>query len=49
MANMGTPLGQMIVELGLDSSKFGKGLQSAKKRSQNVGTSHTSEHEFGCC
>lgn len=30
MANMGTPLGQMIVELGLDSSKFGKGLQSAK-------------------
>ena len=27
---MGTPLGQMIVELGLDSSKFGKGLQSAK-------------------
>lgn len=30
MANMGTPLGQMIIELGLDSSKFGKGLQSAK-------------------
>lgn len=30
MANMGTPLGQMIVKLGLDSSKFGKGLQSAK-------------------
>lgn len=30
MANMGTPLGQMIVELGLDSSKFSKGLQSAK-------------------
>lgn len=27
----GTPLGKMIIELGLDSTDFGKGLQGAKK------------------
>lgn len=29
----GTPLGNMVIKLGLDSSDFGRGAANAKKRS----------------